>query len=209
MGLGKGGVKTTNFRAPNWSTTARVGALNPPATWAEVIGTPITMGENDIHGDCVAVAAFNAVSIVKARAGDKTPFDPTEPFNLYQILGGMPADEGLDPAVLFNYWKDNAIGGYKLATIYEISLTDENAIKNSIIDTGFVYFTATLDQAQMTQTTWYPVGGQIEGDHATILTWYEANLYHDATWGNYVEVTPEFIAKQGSGLWRIELTKVS
>jgi len=197
------GVLPNTFKAP--LRMQIMGAAQYPAAYSRIVGTPITLGENDVHSDCVAVAAFNAVSVAKARAGDMTPFADHEPMDLYEALDGMPADQGLDPASLFTFWKTNEIGCYKLASIESIALDDVAGIEQAIIDTGFVYFTATLDQAQMTQADWFPVGGLVDGGHATILSWWEAGWFYDSTWGIEVRVSPEFIAAQGNNCWRLEL----
>lgn len=199
------GVKPNTFQAPVHPGLA--GAVIFLEAWSEIVGTPITLGENDIHGCCVTVAAFNAAAVANARHGIIVPFADHEPFDLYVKLGGMPADDGLNPADLFTYWQANAIGGYKLAGIHEIALDDIAGIKQAIVDTGFCYFTATLTEAQMTQTDWAPVAGSpIDGGHATILTWWEAGWLYDSTWGEEVRVGPDFIKAQGLNLWRLDLT---
>jgi hypothetical protein len=197
------GVKPNTFQAP--LRPRLMGAAMLPDAWSEIVGTPITLGENDIHGDCVAVAAFNAAAVANARRGIMTSFADHEPFDLYCKLGGMPADNGLDPAALFTFWQANAIGGYKLGSIETIALDDIVGIKQAIIDTGFVYFTATLTEAQMTQDDWIPVQSPIDGGHATVLTHWEAGWLYDDTWGSTVRVSPEFISKQGQNLWRLDL----
>ncbi|MDR3736086.1 MAG: hypothetical protein P4L10_11185 [Acidobacteriaceae bacterium] len=178
-----------------------------PASYSRIVSTPIIMGENDIHGDCVCVAAFNAVATAKARDGDFTRFDDVESFDLYEALGGMPADVGLNPGVLFTYWQSNPIGGYRLKSIESIALDDVAGIEQAIIDNGFVYFAAMLDDAQMTQSDWVPVPSPVDGGHATLLTWWEAGWFYDATWASERRVSPDFIAKQGINLWRLELAK--
>ncbi len=197
------GVLPNTFVAP--PRPALAGAVELPDAWSEIVGTPITLGMNDIHGDCVAVAAFNAAAIANARRGIMTPFADHEPFDLYTTLGGMPADIGLDPAVLFNYWQANAIAGYKLGDIHAIALDDLAGIQQAIIDTGFVYFTASLTQAQLSQTDWTVVDSPVDGGHATILTWWEAGWLYDATWGAEVRVSPDFVRAQGQNLWRLDL----
>lgn len=193
----------TTFAAP--LRPRLMSAAQYPAAYSRIVGTPIILGENDIHGDCVCVAAFNAVATTKARAGDFTRFDDVEPFDLYEALGGMPADAGLDPGVLFSYWQSNPVGGYRLSSIESIAPDDVAGIEQTIIDTGFVYFTAALDQAQMTQTDWVPVDSPVDGGHATILSWWEAGWFYDATWGAERRASPDFIAKQGLNLWRLDL----
>jgi hypothetical protein len=199
------GVLPNTFHAP--LRPRLVGAPQFPASYSRIVGTPICLGENDIHGDCVTVAAFNAAATANARRGIFTPFANVEPFKLYETLGGMPADQGLDPATLFNYWLASPIGGYRLGGIHEIALTDIAGIKQTIIDTGCCYFTADLDESQMTQEEWVPVDSPEEGGHATILVGWNGPRFDDATWGAEREVSPEFIAKQGLNCWRLELVQ--
>lgn len=196
------GVLENTFRA---LVRPRTEAVQYPAAYSRIVGTPITLGENDIHGDCVTVAAFNAAATANARRGIFTPFQDHEPFDLYVKLGGMPADTGLNPAMLFDYWRENPIGGYLLRGIGEIALDDSAGVEQAIVDTGFVYFTATLDQAQLEQADWAPVESPKDGGHATLLTWWEAGWFEDATWGAERRVSPEFIQAQGMNLWRLDL----
>lgn len=198
------GVLPNTFKAP--VRPRLIGAAQYPATYSKIVGTPICMGGNDEYSDCVTVAAFNACAVANSRRGIFTPFSDAEPFALYETLGGMPADIGLDPAVLFNYWQKTPVGGYLLKSIEEIALDDIAGIEQTIIDTGFIYFTAALTQAQMAQTDWVPVQSPIDGGHATIETWWEAGWLYDSTWGVEVRVSPEFITAQGMNLWRLDLT---
>lgn len=197
------GVLPNTFKAPLRS--ALIGGAKYPDAYSKIVGTPICMGENDVHSNCVTVAAFNACAAANARRGIFTPFADHEPFDLFVQLGGMPADIGLDPAVLFNHWKENAVGGYLLENIEEIALNDIAGIEQTIIDNGFIYSTEALTQAQMTQTDWVPVQSPLAGDHATIQTWWEAGWLYDETWGEQVRVSPEFITAQGLNLWRLDL----
>jgi hypothetical protein len=199
------GVLPNTYRAP--MRPRLIGVPQFPASYSRIVGTPICLGENDRFGDCVTVAAFNAAATANARRGIFTPFADIEPFDLYVRLGGMPADQGLDPATLFNYWLSTPIGGYRLGGIHEIALTDISGIKQTIIDTGFAFFTADLDEAQMTQEEWVPADSPEEGGHATILVSWNADRFDDATWGAEREVSPEFIAKQGMNCWRLELVQ--
>lgn len=196
------GVLENTFRA---LVRPRLDAAQYPASYSRIVGTPITLGGNDIHGDCVAVAAFNATFTANARRGIFTTVQDSAPFDLYVTLGGMPADVGLDPAVLFEYWKTNAINGYLLKGIEGIALDDVAGMEQAIIDTGFVYFTAELDQAQLSQPDWVPVDSPQDGGHATILTWFEAGWFYDATWGGERRAGPEFIRTQGMNCWRLEI----
>ena len=176
-----------------------------PAAYSRILGTPITLGENDVHGDCVAVAAWNATFCANARRGVFTSCQDSAPFDLYCTLGGMPADEGLDPATLFNYWQSTPINGWLLKSIEEIALDDTAGMEQTIIDNGFVYFTATLDEAQMDQQDWTPVDSPVAGGHATILSWWEAGWFYDETWGAERRASPAFIKAQGQNVWRLDL----
>jgi hypothetical protein len=198
------GVKANTFQAP--MRPRLMGAAVYPAAYSRIVGTPITLGGNDVHSDCVTVGAFNATMVANGRRSIMTPCTDAAPFELFTTLGGMPADDGLDPATLFNYWQANSIYGYRLGGIEAIALDDVSGMEQAIIDTGFVYFTAVLDEAQMMQKDWTPVGGPVDGGHATILTWWEAGFFYDETWGIEVRVSPDFIAKQGLNIWRLDLT---
>jgi hypothetical protein len=178
--------------------------LPPAYSWIE--GTPIYLGENDRYGDCVTTAAFNACAIADMRKGIKRAVDNTAPFALYEDLGGMPADIGLDPAVLIRSWMSEPISGYLLKNIWSIALTDFDGMKEAIEDTGFVYLTATLDVAQLSQQDWAVVTGSPEdGGHAFLSTGWIGSRFTDDTWGAECWFEKNFIAAQGQNAWRLEL----
>jgi len=200
----KPGVLKNTFVAP---LRARgVAAINPPAAYSWIEGTPITLGQNDIHGTCLCCMAWNAGYITAMRAGVKLPVDENGPFTLYQTLGGMPADIGLNPTTLFTYWQHTPINGYRLNNIESLALDDVDSIEKAIIDTGFAGCTAMLDQAQMTQKDWalFP-GSPEDGDHAFLATGRIGSRFTDATWGAEAWFEADWFAKQGLNCWRIEL----
>lgn len=201
----RGGVKPNSFVAP--LRTVRVGAQKLLGAWSNILGTQILLGENDIHSDCVAVMAYNAIANASARKGIITSFPETAPFDLYTTLGGMPADDGLDPAVLFTHWQENAIEGWKLANIESIALDDPENMEEAIIDNGFVFATAMLCQPQMTQAIWEPVGGAKAGPHAFCPNSYIGPYLMDETWGERIPMGYDFLRLQGLNVWRAELVE--
>jgi hypothetical protein len=201
----RGGVLPNTFKAP--LRRMAYGSPMLPASYSKMVGVPICMGENDIHNDCVTVAAYNVAANINARLGIFTPFADVEPFQLFETLGGMPLDEGLDPATLFNYWLKTPIAGYLLKDISEIALDDTANIKQAIIDNGFVYATAALTEAQMTQDVWSATGGPITGYHAFVPSWYEGDYLHDFTWSEDIPMQWDFLSAQGQNIWRLEVEK--
>lgn len=197
----RGGVLENTFQAP-----LRVCSdVMLPASYSKIVGTPICLGENDIHSSCVPTAAYNCIANSNARKGIFAPFAEELPFDLYVTLGGMPADVGLDPAVLFEYWQNNKIAGYGLKSIEAIALDDQDSIKRAIIDNGFIYMTASLTQSQMTQKVWSPVQEPSIGGHAFTPSWYEGDYLHDFTWGEDIPMTWGFLKAQGLNIWRLDL----
>jgi hypothetical protein len=174
-----------------------------------IIGTPVYLGGNDVHGDCVTVAAFNACAITDMRRGIVRPIDNIAPFELYEELGGMPADIGLDPAVLIKRWMAAPISGYLLKNIWALALDDMDGQQETIAQTGFVYYTAALDAAQMQQNDWacFP-GSPLDGDHAFLGTGFVGSRFTDETWGQDQWFEQNFIKTQGINAWRLELQAV-
>lgn len=198
------GVLRNTFSAPYRQSL--VAAPNLPVAWSMIEDTPIVLGGNDIHGDCLTDMAFNAGFVTAMRSGIILPVDNAAPFSLYCQLGGMPADIGLDPAVLLNYWQQNPINGYLLKSIEALALDDVIGMKQAMIDTGFILCTATLDQAQITQKEWLTVpGSPVDGGHAFLGTGYIADRATDATWGEECSFDWQFLKAQGQNVWRAEL----
>lgn len=200
----KPGVLPNTFQAPQRSRL--VGAARYPDSWSEVVGTPISLGHNDTLPDCVAVAAINSAAVADARRGIMTPFADQDSVDLFTKLGGTPTCDGLDPGVLFTFWQANSVGGYRLRDITALGLDDVAGMEQAIIDTGLVYATFALQEAQLSQDDWEVVPGSPDaGGHATILTWWEAEHFYDSTWGEQVRVSPDFIHRRGMNLWRLDL----
>jgi hypothetical protein len=171
-------------------------------------GTPITLGGNDVHGDCVTVAPWNAAYITAMRAGIKLPLNETGPFELYKTLGGMPQDIGLDPGVMFTYWYKNAINGYRLSSVQSIGISDFASIRQTIEDTGFCIMTAILDTAQLKQYDWATVPNDTQdGGHMFVASGFIATRFTDSTWGETCEFEQSWFANQGVNCWRAELVK--
>ena len=203
----KPGVLPTSFKAP--PVLRFIAAPVMPPAWSFIVGTPIYEGENTYHGTCVATAAFNAAAVADMRKGIVRPIDNTLPFDLYCKLGGMPADQGLDPAVMFAEWQTNGIGGYRLAKIESIALDDAAGMKQSIIDNGFVLLTATLDQAQLTQKEFLTVANSpVDGDHMFLGTGYIADRLTIDSWGFDDSADFAFVRAQGINAWRCELAPI-
>jgi hypothetical protein len=201
----RGGVLPNTFQAHTQAPLVG-GPLLLPA-WSPVIGTPVCMGLNNDHSDCVTTAAANAVLATNGKRGIFVPIADEVPFELYAgPLGGMPADIGLDPATLFNWWQINAWCGYKLAAITAIGLTDARGLRHAVEADNFAFMTCWLTQSQMTQTQWNPVPGEARiGQHMLCLTGYEADSFSEDTWGLRDGMTDAFIAAQGMNLWAAQL----
>lgn len=202
----KPGVLPNTFKAK--TRLPLVGAIDLPPNWSKIVGTPICMGENSTYADCVTTMAYNAIINAAAHVGKQISFPDIDAFQLYEKLGGMPEDIGLDPATLWNYWLDNPVGGYKLENIEEIDLKDFDGMKSAIIDLGFFCCTAKLTQAQMTQDIWSSVDSTYIGEHAFCPTWYEGPYLYIDSWGNEIPMQWDFIAKQCVTAWRVELSEI-
>lgn len=199
----RGGVLPTSFTAP--LRMALVGAETPCNAWSKIIGTPICQGHNDIYSDCVTTAAVNASIQMAAKNGVMVPVSNQVPLDLFIKLGGMPANEGLDPAVLFQYWQQNAIAGYRLADIRTVNLNDidaqREAVKNAIL-----YTTARLTVAQQTQAEWVPTpNAPAWANHAYLPTWFEGPNFYVDSWGEEIPQRNDFLPAQGLNAWRLTL----
>jgi hypothetical protein len=201
------GAQPARFSVPMRSALAA--APNPPPAWSRIIGTPRCAGENQTYGDCVPTAAVNASITAAAREGIMSPIANTLPFDIYQTLGGMPADVGLDPTTLITYWRATPIAGYRLVDIEALSAWDTTSIKAAIASNGFVYLCVELDLAQQNQIEWTPMAGSpVWGGHAICADGYEADYLTVTSWGSEYALTWDFLAAQASDVWRIELEKI-
>lgn len=172
-------------------------------------GTPVTLGQNDIHGTCLVVMAFNAGNVKSMRdKGIVRPVDNQAPYDLYCELGGMPQDEGLQPDILLNYWRANPINGYRLDAIAALATNDTISIRETVREFGFCLTTATLSQAQLGQQIWQVVpGSPLAGGHAFLTTGFIGGYANDDTWGMQRKYDWNFLAVQGQEVWRAELVE--
>lgn len=201
----RGGVLPTKYAAPAYQPL--IGATTPRNAWSKIMGVPICQGKNDIFSDCLTTAAFNASIITAADThGVRVGVNDQAAVDLFVKLGGLPANIGLDPAVLFNYWADNAIAGFRLNGIHSVALDDIGAQRDTVVATGFLFCTAKLTQAQQTQNEWVPVPNSAPwADHAFLATWFEGPDFYTDTWGEEIPMRNDFLPAQGLNAWRLDL----
>jgi len=153
----------------NWSPVApaqRVAAAPqktlPPFAYSRVMPTPRVLGHNDLVGDCVPTGCCQAVQTLLGRAGNFTPLSNDLPLAIYsEVTGYNPAepntDQGTDPNAMFDWWKQNAIAGYRLAGATVIDIADY-ALESAVAENGFVCGVVALSLEQQNQIDWTAAG---------------------------------------------------
>jgi hypothetical protein len=157
------------------------------------------MGSNDQYGDCLEVAACNAIQTKKGlAASDFTPMDNSVPLNLYSTISGfMPGDPSTDTGTsvsgLFSYWSSTPIDGWILSGYAPIDPADSYSIRNTLLDPtyGGVLLVLNLALSQKNQIVWSEAGSPgTWGPHAVWLDQYDGDKYCSTSWGE-----PKWIAQ--------------
>lgn len=189
----------------------------PPSAYARISEAPRVQGHNDVCGDCVETAASNSVQTALARAGIFTRISDDYPRTLYSNLtgyrDGIPStDNGTDPMVLFDWWRRNALGGFKLTNLTRLEPTEEGAIRHAIATDGGVYLIVNLSVEQQNQRVWMPAGTPgTWGGHAIWADEYDGGLTFCTSWGEPTPLDRSYFTTPGFVIaaFQLGLTKVS
>lgn len=197
--LGFGCIRNPNRRKSFGEAPASVlvGAKPIPDSWFRT-GWPIVLGHNDTLGTCVPTAACNAVLAVAWAKGHKITIANSLPVELYSSVGpyrGTPqTDVGMDPLVLFKWWRQNAIAGYLLRQWQDVDPKDSAAVRRAIVSGQSIFAVQEICQPQETQEVWKPAGGAVVGLHATSYNRFDGGLIWSACWGKEQAANEKFFS---------------
>jgi len=150
------------------------------------------MGSNDQYGDCLEVAAVNAIATKKGLANaDFIPIQNSVPLALYSTISGFNPDDpstdvGTTVSGLFSYWSNTPISGWILSSYTPIDPADSYSIRNTIKDPdyGGVLLILNLSLSQKNQVVWQEAGSPgTWGPHAVFCDQYEGGQYGCTSWG--------------------------
>lgn len=182
--------------------------------WSRMVDAPRVEGHNDLIGDCVETAGFNAVQTFLARAGSDALISNDFVPEVYSAVTGYtpnnPAsDRGTDPEAFFAWWGRNAIAGYKLGRLTRLGPQDENGIRNTISSAGGVFLCIDLAVEQQNEIVWTASGTPgTWGGHAIWCDGFEADLTFATSWGEIKPIDRSYF-EQGfvTAAFGLELTQ--
>lgn len=148
---------------------------------------------NDENGDCTIAAAYHAMQLFLANAGQSDPnLNAQDCLNLYYHLTGGD-DTGLDEQTVLTHWQTCGLtpdGSHKLAGFVGINPTDEVQVKTALWLFENVYFGVGLPDAWVNNLpssdgfTWGLAGpADHEHGHAFIGCGYQNGGVKIDTWG--------------------------
>lgn len=174
-----------------------VGAAPIPEHWPRP-DFPIVMGRNDTLGTCVPTAVLNAIAPILWTRGRVEPIPDDLAVDLYKSPGpyrGTPeTDLGMDPLVLFDWWRSNAILGTRLKSWADVDHQNEAMVRHVVQANYSIFGVQALRTPQQTQKVWQPVGGVEEGLHATSYNRFVGPQMSCCTWGDEQPVDQDFIS---------------
>ena len=199
------------------------GLPTPPdnVNWSGAVQDRWTMLCNDVLGDCTIAGPLHMEQCWAANAGGL--FVPTDDMarEAYQRIDGwVPGDSTTDNGGdVFNVetaWKNDGIGGRKIAGFASANPQDGVEIKQCIAIFGGMNLGITLPVSSQTQDIWDVVDndGGVWGGHDVPIVDYTKDLICCITWGmrkymtwafffKYCDeaspcVSPDFIRKTGT-----------
>ncbi len=147
----------------------------------------LLLGHNDTLGTCVPTAYCNAIERLRWSLGMQPVLTDDDCVSLYRDPGpyrGTPeTDAGMDPVTLFEWGKQNAVGGFRLSEWHDIDPADEGDMRRAIEAQLSVMVVQEVRAPQAWQTIWTPAGGAVMGLHATSADRFVGPLTWAACWG--------------------------
>jgi hypothetical protein len=171
----------------------------PPAAvdyYSKVLSWPMML--NNVLGDCVAAAPGHAVQQWTAYAGK--PFIPTdaEIQAFYEFSGYNPAnpgsDQGWDILSMAKYFRQNGIGGHKIAAFVQLANGNWEQLQqsialfgNGIIGLQLPDWTVPQDGTDWTTIPWTSAGGPLTPNpangHCVLVPGYNGVNGRPVSWG--------------------------
>ncbi|MDE1905105.1 MAG: hypothetical protein KGH75_01460 [Rhodospirillales bacterium] len=188
--------------------------------WSRIEGTPRIGKANLTVGCCAAVAAVMRVQSELAFIKDFTPISEYEALRVYSIVGGYdpsktqpdgynPTDNGINPEVLFQWWKENPISGYKLLYSNAINPVDLVGLKASVRYYRGAYLAMELSLQNQNQNPLLPDGTKGSwGGHAVFDDGYIADRFDGTSWAQELSQTDSYFTNQFVvAAWALEIAK--
>jgi len=169
---------------------------------------------NDQLGSCGPASAANATQDFTSWTQPKvTTIDDDECLAIYEAVGGYnprnPAsDQGVILKDLFEYWKTEGIGGYKIIDYF--SVDPQNPVNQSwaIEIFGGLIYGVNLPQSALNAMdagkVWdYVPRSQIVGGHAIWSSGYDPSGRKARSWTELVGMTGAFIQHDAEEAWGV------
>jgi hypothetical protein len=149
------------------------------------------MDGNDTLGDCTCAALAHAVTTYRGLVGHKDIMTKQAVVKLYMHLTGG-VDSGLNELDVLNYWRQNKVGGDKIAAFATIGPKNHTHVQQAIELFGGVYLGFQVQQNAVQEfdnhQPWTP--GPLTNDgHAVYAVAYDQNGVTVLTWGNTQQAT--------------------
>ncbi len=188
-------------------------ATPPLPAWSRVTGAQRVTGGNLIYGSCVPTACCNAVVNAEARKGHLIRVPNSEALRVYSAVTGFnpddPAtDQGTDPEVMWQWWQNNEIAGYKLKSALPIDPQNEAVLRKAIEVFPAVAIVMALALEQQNQVAFMPVGTPGSwGYHCTANDGFDGSYTWGSSWGHAQAMDRSFVSDPARvvAAWGLEL----
>jgi hypothetical protein len=181
---------------------------------------------NDRIGDCVIVAALNAMQCAAANSGKQ--FEPTEEMAIaaYSAIAGYdptakldengenPTDQGTVILDMLNYWRQSGIGGEKIVAFVKVNERNEHEIEQAMSIFGGVVLGLALPVSAQNQDVWTPAHGSAGapgswGGHGVFMPDYvdlsgtARDQFVCETWAMRKRMTNAFRSRYVDEVWAV------
>jgi hypothetical protein len=147
---------------------------------------------NDQIGDCAIAAPGHAIMEWTKPTQEVVPTDEQILEAYSEISGYNPKtganDNGCNMLDVLNHWRNTGIAGHKIGAFVEVDIKNVNEIREALYLFHGIYVGVNLPDSAMKQfeenVPWTVVKrSKIDGGHAILLVFSDANLYKFVTWG--------------------------
>lgn len=163
---------------------------------------------NDQLGCCVIAAMAHQEEADSAQNGKEVSIVDNDILTAYEAVGGYvpgnPAtDQGCDPTVALNYWRQTGIAGNKIGAFASVDPTNAPMVAAAMFLFGGLFVGLALPISAQNQTLWDVVGDGKTGNSAPgswgghmvyLPARRVANQYAVVTWGEVLGMTEAFLA---------------
>ena len=206
--LGRNAAKH-NLRVPMLSKyTTTLPAAPAACTWAT--GCTFQMFDNDVLGDCTAVALANQEIAWNTACGNTLNITEKQVVQFYSDTTGYTplnpdSDQGGTESDILAQWlrTPGLLGGKNLTAFAAFRPQNLNSLKDAIWITGGAYLGVNLPETIQEQGMLWQVPAQGPtgtgapgslGGHAVCAVGYDARVIYFASWGAVYQMTWDFYA---------------